>query len=157
MNKQALKSTGTVLAGLGTIVVLSNGTDVLLESTGILPPALVQRQEGFTTGWMVGLALGYRTAYLVVGGYVTARLARRRRPRAHVLVLGLVGTVLGGLGSIAAWGITPAWFSVATVVLGLPSVWLGGWLAERTGGRAASRDPRPASAIGRGIAGGSSI
>jgi hypothetical protein len=57
MSKNAFKSLGAVLAGLVAIIILSNGTDTLLETTGVFPPVAVQRQQGFDTVWMVMLAL----------------------------------------------------------------------------------------------------
>jgi hypothetical protein len=64
MSKNAFKSLGAVLAGLIAIIILSNGTDTLLETTGVFPPVAVQRQQGFDTVWMVMLALVYRGLYM---------------------------------------------------------------------------------------------
>jgi hypothetical protein len=121
MNKNAFKSVGAVLAGLVVIVVLSNGTDAVLETTGVYPSVAVQRQQGFDTVWMVLFALVYRSVYMVVGGYVSAALAPNR-PMRHAVALGIVGIVLGILGAVATWGMTPAWFSISIVILGLPCV-----------------------------------
>jgi hypothetical protein len=49
MRKNTLRSIGAVLAGLITIGVLSNGTDAILEVTGVFPPLEVQREQGFDT------------------------------------------------------------------------------------------------------------
>lgn len=125
--KNKLKSIGAVLAGIATIVILSNGTDTILELTGVFPPLEVQLKEGFTEPWMVWLALAYRLVFMVAGGYVTALLAPGNKQR-HVLVLGCIGIVLGIAGAAAAWGIAPAWFSIALVLLALPTVILGGTL-----------------------------
>lgn len=127
MDRNVLKSIGAVLAGLAAILVLSNGTDTVLEATGVFPPAAEQRDSGFTTWWMVLLALTYRVVYMVVGGYATAALAPHK-PLRHATALGMIGVVLGILGAVAAWGIAPTWFSTLLVLLGLPSVWLGGKL-----------------------------
>lgn len=130
MRRNVLRSVGAVVAGLVAIVVLSNGTDLILEATGVFPPVAVQQEQGFDTTWMVVLAIVYRSIYTVVGGYVAAALAPSR-PMRHAIALGLVGIVLGILGAIATWGITPAWFNVLLIVIGLPCVWLGARL--RTG------------------------
>lgn len=130
MIKGAIKSIGAILAGLITIIVLSNGTDTILEATGVFTPVEVQRERGFDTPWMVVLAILYRGVYTVVGGYVTAALAPDR-PMRHAIILGTVGIVLGVLGAIATWGITPAWFTISLLALGLPCVWLGGRLRTR--------------------------
>jgi hypothetical protein len=129
--KKSFKSIGAVLAGLITIIFLSNGTDMILEATGIFPSVEEQRLHGFMTTWMVGLALFYRLVYLIVGGYVTAALAPVKAMN-HVIVLGSIGTLLGILGAIATWGFAPGWFLVTPTVLGIPSVWIGGKLRIRT-------------------------
>lgn len=130
MSKNVFKSIGAILAGIVTIVVLSNGTDTILETLGVYPPIKEQLEHGFDTWWMTMLALTYRIAYTVAGGYVTAVLAPNQ-PMRHATVLGIVGIALSILGAIVAWGITPAWFSIFLVLLALPSAWLGGRL--RTG------------------------
>lgn len=127
MTKKRLRSAGAVLAGLVTIVVLSNATDTILEATGVFPPVAVQRDQGFDTKWMVSLAIFYRSVYAVAGGYVTAALAQNR-PVRHAVALGIVGIVLGVLGAVATWGMTPAWFNILLLVLGPPCVWLGAML-----------------------------
>jgi hypothetical protein len=81
--------------------------------------------------WMVVLAIIYRSIYMVAGGYVTAALAPNR-PMRHAIALGVVGIALGILGATATWGMTPAWFSISLVILGLPCVWLGGKLKTRS-------------------------
>jgi hypothetical protein len=129
--KSILRSIFAVLAGLLTIVVLSNGTDTILEATGVFPPVAVQMKQGFTTLWMVLLALLYRLIYTVAGGYVTAALSPNR-PMRHVLILGGIGLVAGILGAIAAWNIAPAWYSIALIILALPCVWLGAQLRTHT-------------------------
>ena len=127
MNKDTFKSVGAILAGIITIVVLSNGTDTALETLGVYPPVEEQLEHGFDTWWMVVLALIYRAIYTVAGGYVTAALAPNR-PRRHAMILGIVGVALSILGAIATWGIAPVWFSVSIVVFALPGAWLVGKL-----------------------------
>ena len=82
MSKNAFKSLGAVLTGLVAIIILSNGTDIPLETTGVFPPVAVQRQQGFDTVWMVMLV--YRGLYMVVGGYIAAALAPSR-PMRHAV------------------------------------------------------------------------
>jgi hypothetical protein len=106
------------------------GRQAKLEATGVFPPIEEQREHGFTTGWMVALAFAYRLVFTVVGGYVTAALAPNL-PMRHVIILGIIGIVLGILGAISTWGTTPAWFSIALIILGLPCVWLGAKLRMR--------------------------
>jgi hypothetical protein len=127
MNKNILRSIGAILAGIITIVILSNGTDAVLEALGVYPPVEVQLEHGFDTWWMAMLALINRAIYTVAGGYITAALAPNR-PGRHAIILGIVGVTLSILGALATWGITPAWFSILLVVFALPGAWLGGKL-----------------------------
>jgi uncharacterized membrane protein YeaQ/YmgE (transglycosylase-associated protein family) len=75
------------------------------------------------------LALAYRLAIGVLGGWVTAWLAPRR-PILHAVVLGIIGTVLATIGVVATWTagpeFGPKWYPLALVVTALPCSWLGG-------------------------------
>jgi hypothetical protein len=130
MKKNIFKSILSVLAGLFTVILLSNGTDTILEMTGVFPSITEQQTSGFRIPWMAGLALSYRLIFLLVGGYVTAKLAPAK-PMRHVLILGIIGCVLGMLGAIASWGFAPGWFLLSPILAGLPLVWLGGLLNRK--------------------------
>lgn len=125
MIKNILKSIGAVVAGFFTVVLFSIGTDLALEAVGIFPRPDV---EGLFVTWMLALAFVYRTLFTILGGYVTARLAPQK-PMKHAIILGLVGMVVGTLGAIAAWDLSPHWYPIALVVAALPSTWFGGKLA----------------------------
>ena len=86
--------------------------------------------SGFTTWWMVLVALLYRLIFMVAGGYLTAMLSPNR-PMRHALILGGIGLVVGILGAIASWNIAPVWFSIALILLALPCVWVGVQLTTR--------------------------
>jgi len=90
----------------------------------------------YDTGLLV-LALSYRCAYNVVGGYIAARFALRN-PMRHAVILGVIGIVLGLIGAIATipMKLGPAWYPISLVVTALPFTWLGGvlhrkWHVER--------------------------
>lgn len=124
MNK--FKSIGAVLAGFVTVVILSVGTDFVLESLGIFPPP----DLGLFVTWMLVLALAYRSMYTVAGGYVTAKLAPNQ-PMRHAVILGIIGIVAGTLGTIANLDkSTPstAWYPIALIITALPCTWFGGKL-----------------------------
>ncbi len=64
-----LRSILSVLAGFVTVFALSMGTDIVMESTGILPPAT--EPEAYMT-WMLALAvLAYPCVWL--GGKLGAK------------------------------------------------------------------------------------
>ncbi len=127
--RSVLRSVGAVVAGIVVIFVLSLGTDVVMHATGVFPPWF---QAMSTPLWF--LTLGYRSAFGVIGGYVTARLAPDR-PMGHALVLGAVGVVLSLAGVISTWNagpeFGPKWYPIALVVTALPCAWLGGKLWVR--------------------------
>jgi uncharacterized protein YndB with AHSA1/START domain len=122
-----LKSIGAIVAGFLTVVILSTGTDYVLETLGIFPPA---SEAGLFIPWMLGLALAYRTVYTVLGGYVTAWLAPEK-PMRLVHILAVLGTIGGIAGIVAGWNLSQHWYPIALAVLAYPSVWLGGRLNEK--------------------------
>lgn len=118
-----LKSTMAVLAGFITVVILSTGTDFILEGAGVFPP---QTDPGAYTGLMLFWALVYRCLYTIAGGYVTAHLAPDR-PIRYAVILGIIGTVAGTAGVIFSWELTPHhWYPILIAVTALPCTWLGG-------------------------------
>lgn len=124
------RSIGAFFAGFVTIVVLSLGTDQLFHALDVYPPwGEPMRDPGLNA-----LALTYRIAYGVLGGYITARLAPRN-PMAHALALGVVGFVFASVGAVVAISkqdLGPAWYPVALALTTLPTAWLGGFLHLRT-------------------------
>lgn len=124
MNRNTFKSIGAVLSGFITVVVLSVGTDFVLETLGVFPP---QSEPGSYTWWMLMLALIYRSMYTVAGGYVTARFAPSR-PMRHAIILGIIGIVAGTLGAVVAWNLSHHWYPIALVIAAMPCTWLGGKL-----------------------------
>ncbi len=124
---KTFKSIGSVLAGFITVVVLSVGTDFILETLGVFPP---QSEPGSYTWWMLMVALIYRSMYTVAGGYVTATLAPDR-PMRFVIILGIVGIVAGTIGTIVGWNLSHHWYPIALVIAALPCTWLGGTLKTK--------------------------
>lgn len=123
------RSVLAVAVGFLTVAVLSTAIDQVLHSTGVYPPWGERMSDG-----LFGLALGYRLAITVLGGWVAARLAPSR-PVGHAIALGLLGTMFalaGALVTVNRPDLGPAWYPIALVVTALPSVWLGGWLRERS-------------------------
>ncbi|HXI20792.1 MAG TPA: hypothetical protein VNH46_06885, partial [Gemmatimonadales bacterium] len=80
------------------------------------------------------LALGYRTVYGIVGGYLTARFAPRF-PMWHALMYGTIGLVLSVMGAIATipLDLGPAWYPIGLAVTALPCAWVGGRVFEKRG------------------------
>ena len=127
--RRILRGIGAVFAGFFATFILSIGTDILLHAAGVFPPW----GQPMSNALFV-LAAAYRTVYTVAGGYVTARLAANK-PMGHVWTLGVIGLLAAIAGTAATWDkgpeFGPKWYPVALVVLAIPSVWLGGKLAQR--------------------------
>ena len=118
------RSIGALLAGLLVGVILSIGTDILMQAIGVLP------QLGEPAGnTPLLLATFYRTLYGVGGSYIAARFAPKR-PMAHALLLGVFGFVVSTAGAVAPWNrqpsLGPHWHPVALIVLAIPTAWVGG-------------------------------
>ena len=116
-----------VVAGMLTVVALDLGIDSILHATGVYPPWGKPMAERLFL-----LAMAYRIADGITGGYVAARLAPSR-PLLHAMILGGIGVVLSLAGAIATWnkGLGPKWFPVALIALALPCARIGGGIRER--------------------------
>jgi len=107
-----------LLAGLLVGVILSIGTDILMQAIGVLP------QLGEPAGnTPLLLATFYRTLYGVAGSYIAARLAPNR-PMGHALLLGVFGFVVSTAGAVATWNRQPS--VSCRAVLAIPTAWVGG-------------------------------
>jgi hypothetical protein len=118
-----LRSILAVLAGwlaVGVLVVLTDG--VLHK---MYPNDYVHGKVPPDNLMMVSLATA--TLYSVLGGYITARLARHR-PWHHILGLIVWGEVMGIVSFIFSRGQVPDWYSLALLALWFPAVCIGGYL-----------------------------
>jgi len=131
--RRLLRSTAAVLTGFLAVAVLSLATDQVLHVLKVYPPwgePMYETRLNF-------LALSYRIAYTILGGYITAALAPHA-PMRHVLVCALLGTVAGTAGAIVAIttaDLGPNWYPILLAITGFPCVWLGGLLHGRRGHR----------------------
>jgi hypothetical protein len=124
------RSVLAVFAGLIANVILSTATDLLLVAAGVFPPLVDFGRPELFSDSMLLLALAYRTVFGVLGCWLTARLAPTR-PMAHSLSLGTIGFVIGVVGAVMTWGTWTSWYSVAIILVTLPSAWLGARLAQK--------------------------
>ena len=122
--KQVGRSVLAVFAGFVVVVVLSLLTDVALYKSGMTAPVGQRMSDS-----MLLVAAIYRTAYAVVGCYITARFAPHE-PMIHALIGGLIGFVLSIVGVAISWNqvatMGPRWYPISLVVTALPAAWLGG-------------------------------
>ena len=126
MSKPNWRSLGAVVAGLLAVIVGTSIMDIVLHLAGVFPPWGTPIDDRLSL-----IAISYRIVISVAGAYLTARLATER-PMKHVVILGVVGTILGALGVAATRGkgLGPAWYPLALAVLALPQSWVGGKLHE---------------------------
>lgn len=125
---RAWRSAGAVLAGLLANIVIVGAIDAALRAAGIYPAMFQPMAEHL---W--ALALSYRVAVAVFGGFLTARIAPAR-PMRHVMLLGVIATVLSVLFVLANWSkpeFGPHWFAVSAATTSLPLAVLGGTLAAK--------------------------
>src|ERR1700744_1817838 len=114
-----IKSILSVLSGLIIAGFLSILTDIICQRTGLMKPVLQANSV-----WMITAIIIYRSAYEVIGAYITASQAPSL-PVRHALILGMIALFLSILGIKEE---EPAWYSIALIVLALPTAWLGGYL-----------------------------
>jgi hypothetical protein len=127
-----MKNFLAVIAGLAVVIVISTGLDYVMHRTGVFS---MDNTAMTTANWL--LALAYRLAAAIAGGWVTARLAQSR-PIFLAIVLGIIGTVIGLAGLLVAWmaspQLGPLWYPALLVVTAIPCTWLGGRLATPSRG-----------------------
>lgn len=123
MNKIIFKSIGAILAGFALGAILSVGTDYLLEKSGIMSMDKFRQ----TSILIICMVIIYRFIFNMAGCYLAAKLAPGN-PMKHVVIIGIVGTVLSILGSFAMWEKATPFYNIAVILISFPSAWLGGKL-----------------------------
>ena len=124
--RRTWRRVGAVFSGLLVVFATTTAVDAVMHLSGVFPPTDAPPMSG----QLFLLALAYRLAFGVLGGYVTARLAPDR-PLRHALALGAVGLCLSIAGAVAMWNAGPAWYPLAVAASALPCAWLGGRLHGR--------------------------
>jgi len=124
--RSAFWSLGAVFAGFASIAVLSTAADMLFHAIGVFPS---DGTPSYETGPFL-LAFGYRAAFGVLAGYITARLAPHH-PMGHALALGVIGLILSTVGAVVMWGMGPNWYAIAVALLAIPAAWLGAVIHSR--------------------------
>ncbi len=134
MIKNLFKSVGACIVGILVGVILSIGTDQILEGNGILPHGNL-----WVSASLIVFVLAYRTVYNILGSYIVARLAPHH-PMKHAIIVGVLGTIVSAIGAVAAssMDLGPGWYAWTLAALSLPSSWLGGWLYVRRARAAAN-------------------
>lgn len=124
MTPSTRRSIWAVVAGVLFTIVVTTLIDSLLHVVHVFPPMGQPLDDRLSA-----IALSYRIPITIAGAYLTAKLAPAD-PMKHAMILGVVGTALGGLGVLATMGkdLGPAWYPVSLAVLAIPLCWIGGRL-----------------------------
>lgn len=109
-----------IIAGLFIVVIFSITTDTILEYTGFFPK---EDAMAYNNSLLLIASL-YRAVYGILGGYITAVMAKTDSLKA-VWILGTIGTVLSLLGLIVMWNKGVLWYPVSLVVLSIPYSLIG--------------------------------
>lgn len=119
-----------VFVGFVVVFVLSLGTDQVLHVLGVYPPWGAPMYEPELNL----LALAYRFAYTVGGGWLVAKLAPNA-PMKHVMIFAAIGLLFGLLGVAGAMAMSPRlgplWYPLGVAVTGPIGAWAGGVLYTR--------------------------
>lgn len=134
-----LRSVFAIVFGFLAVFVFAIAADLVLLA--LLPSAFDSRHL-IKSPALLAVALGYTTFFQAVGGYLAARLARRR-PQLHALILGAIGLAFAIPLGLAQWSHTPWWYHVGIWLFTLPATWAGGVFFAR---RATATQSAPAPA-----------
>lgn len=129
--KDLPKSVGSIVVGMMVIIILSVAMDYILEYIGVYSSFADQLKYGFHVWWMVLIAVVYRSAFAIVGSYITASLAPHH-PMRHALMLGYIGVIANILGGIMMMNHSPLWYPIFLTILSVPCAYLGGRLFKGT-------------------------
>ncbi|MGJ4789814.1 hypothetical protein [Leptospira koniambonensis] len=120
--KSIFQSIGAVFAGILINVIPATAIDAVLHVTNCYPPMGERMSDGLFL-----LAISYRLALAVLGGFFTAKLSPHS-PIGHVITLGVIGTIASTLGHIKMGDLGPAWYSIGLIIISIPLSWLGGFI-----------------------------
>jgi len=124
-----LRSIAAVIAGLAVMIVLVVVFGVIAAAV-IFPGDADRAPADPTTAWLV-VNMAYSFAAALAGGWVTARIAIRKK-MGHAAALALVVFLLAVPGIVTgpAAG-QPAWYAIVIAGIGVLGVLTGGRLGSR--------------------------
>jgi peptidoglycan/LPS O-acetylase OafA/YrhL len=117
----------SVLAVLAGYLIFALSAFAFFQISG-QPP-----HQAAPTPFMLG-SIVFGMVFALLGGYVAARVARRR-PLAHGLAVGCVLALGAVVSLIGTYGKGAVWSQVAALALMAPCAVIGGWLRSRQAAR----------------------
>ena len=121
-----VRSIVAVAAGFFTSTVLSLGGDLAFRR--LSPEAFDVGGRAVDEGALF-IMMGYEALFVLLAGYVTARLAIRR-PLTHALVAGVIILLARAFSVFLTWETGPTWFHIGILVLIIPVALLGAKLRD---------------------------
>lgn len=121
------KSVWPIIAGFLVLTVLSVGADIVLRAFSLEADG---PSEASLSALASTVTIFYASAFGVLSGYLTARLAPSR-PAMHSLILGGIVFLFALGGLVGSWHRAPAWFNIGFLALIFASAWLGGIIRAR--------------------------
>ncbi len=122
-----LRSILAVIAGSVVWMITALGMDSILMA---LAPSLFDANGRVESVPALLFMAFYSVLFSILGGYVTALLARRRE-LLHAFILGLLQLAMGIAATIKFWDTAPLWFHLLILVLLVPANVFGGQLRIR--------------------------
>jgi hypothetical protein len=122
-----LKSILSVLGSYVLSIVLVMATDPLLHA---LFPNDYRQGQTIPDG-LLWLSTALFTVISILCAWVCAKLAPSR-VRVHVIAFFALGEIMGLVATVLNWGKMPHWYSIAWLLVWIPSVWIGWKLAGRS-------------------------
>lgn len=129
-----LRSILAVISGSVVWMITALGTDSILMA---LAPSWFDAGGRVESVPVLLFMASYSLLFSVLGGYVTALLARRREVL-HAFILGVLQLAMGVAATVKFYDTAPLWFHLIILVLLVPANVLGGQLRvmrKRKGGR----------------------
>jgi hypothetical protein len=121
-----VRSVVAVAAGFFAVMVLGAAADVVLAQAS---PGAFDAEGHVRAESTLFIKLAYETAFALLAGYISARIAIRR-PFTHALVMGAIVLAGRALIAAAAWDVSPAWFNLGVLLLIIPAALLGAKLSQ---------------------------
>ena len=122
----AVRSIVAVAAGFFASTVMSLGGDIAFRR---MSPGSFDAQGHASSESTLFVTLGYEALFVLVAGYVTARLAIRR---IYAHALGMAGILLlaRAFTVLVTWDTAPLWFQLGVLILIVPMALIGAKLSE---------------------------
>jgi len=122
-----LRSILAVILGSVVWMITALGTDSILMA---LKPSWIDANGRVESVPALLFMAFYSLLFSVLGGYVTALIARRREVL-HAFILGLLQLAMGIVATVKFFDTAPLWFHLLFLVLLVPANVLGGQLRAR--------------------------